>query len=528
MFSLWSALCCGGISIRTAKVWSRMQTEAAGIVSVRAFANRWPLSRVLVVFAASVISLTATASPAQNASQNDMDRSINPGDDFYRYANGGWLRTVTIRTGQPGYDNRALLTEKTSQRVRNLIQDAAASHAISGSIAQKVGDYYASFMDENGIEAKGFTPLADEMATISAITSKASLSAYLGTILNTESDGLTTNADHVFGLWINQGFEDSQHNFPHLLQGGLGMPDRDNYIEPSPKMTELRSKYQAHIAAVLKLLGIADPETRAAHVLSLEIRMAQAFAPDADAADVFKQNNPWKYADFPIKAPGMDWDAYFKAAGLAGQSGFIIWQPTAVTGISALVDSENIDQWKDYLSFHLVEHYATVLPKAVAAEDFAFYGTILSGAQQAPDREVTAIAATNGALGQAVGQLYTQHYFPPEAKTQAQSMVRDLITAYHMRISNLTWMSPQTKEKALAKLAALTIGVGYPDTWTDYSNFEVVRADAFGNMRRAEAFNRLRNLAQLKQPADPAEWRIDPQTVGAIIMFTPNSEFFSA
>jgi putative endopeptidase len=306
------------------------------------------------------------------------------------------------------------------------------------------------------------------------------------------------------------------------------MPDRDDYINPSPKMVELRAQYQAHIGAILKLAGVADSETRAARILSLEIRIAQSHAPDSDAADVFKQNNPWKRADFNVKAPGMDWCAYFTAAGVAGQSEFIVWQPSAVTGTAALVGGEDIDLWKDYLRFHLLEHYASVLPKAVAAEEFAFYGTILTGTQQAPERSKTAIADTNAALGQAVGQLYTQRYFPPEAKAKAQAMVADLITAYRARISNLTWMSPQTKEKALAKLAALKIGVGYPDTWIDYSTFDVVRGDAFGNMRRAEAFNRSYNLAKLRQPADPAEWRIDPQIVGAVIVFTPNTETFSA
>jgi predicted metalloendopeptidase len=262
--------------------------------------------------------------------------------------------------------------------------------------------------------------------------------------------------------------------------------------------------------------------------LSLEIRIAQAHAADADAADVFKQNNPWTRSEFTAKAPGMDWNAYFKSAGLADEPVLIVWQPSAVIGESALVGSESIGLWRDYLRFHLIEHYASVLPKAVANEDFAFYGTILSGAQQRPDRSETAIAATNAALGQAVGQLYTQRYFPPEAKAKAQAMVRDLITAYRERISKLTWMSPATKEKALAKLAALRIGVGYPDSWIDYSTLDIVRGDAFGNMRRAEAFNRSHSLAKLKQPVDPDEWRIDPQIVGAIIIFSPNTETFSA
>ena len=306
------------------------------------------------------------------------------------------------------------------------------------------------------------------------------------------------------------------------------MPERDDYLDSSPKMAELRNQYQAHIKAVLKLTGGADPENKAARILSLETRIAQAFAPDSDAADVVKQNNPWKRADFGAKAPGLDWDAYFQSAGLAEQRDFIVWQPSAVIGVSALVRGESIGAWKDYLRFHLLEHYASVLPKAVAAEHFAFYGTILSGVQQMPDRSKEAIAATNGALGQAVGQLYTQRYFPPEAKARAQAMVNDLITAYRGRISNLTWMSPQTKQKALAKLAALQVIVGYPDVWIDYSSLDVARGDAFGNKRRAEAFNRWRSLAKLKQPVDPIEWPINPQVPGAVIMFSPNAEFFSA
>jgi predicted metalloendopeptidase len=457
-----------------------------------------------------------------------MDRSIKPGDDFYRFANGSWLGAVAIPPGQTSYDTRAMLMEKTSRQVHDLVQEAAASHLAKGSVEQKVGDYYASFIDENGIEAKGLTPLRDELARISAIANKASLSTYLGTTLTSEVDGLTANADHIFGLWVNQGFEDAGRNVVHLWQGGLGLPDRDDYMDPSPKMAALRARYQTHIAAVLKFAGTADTESKAAHVLSLEIRIAQAFAPDADAADVFKQNNTWKRSDFGVRAPGMDWGAYFKSAGVGEQPDFTVWQPSAVTGVSALVDTESTDVWKDYLRFHLVEHYAEVLPKVVSGEHIAFYGTVLAGTQQPPHRDNLAIAATNGALGQAVGQLYTQRYFPPESKGRAQAMANDLIRAYRARISKLTWMSPQTKEKALAKLAALEIGIGYPDKWIDYSTLDIVRGDAFGNMRRAEAFLRLRNLAKLRQPVDPIEWPIHPQIPGAVIMFSPNAEFFSA
>jgi putative endopeptidase len=516
-------------------------TNPAGIAGTSALANdRFSGSSLVTasvillrttahvaILAATVLS-AAVAPPAAQDRIEEMDHSIKPGDDFYQYANGGWLRTAVIPPGQSSYDTRVLVIEKTSQRVRELMQGVASGRPAKGSVAQKVGDYYAGFMDEDRIEAKKLTPLADEMALIAAITNTASLSDYLGTTLSGEVNGLTANSDHIFGLWVNQGFQDADQNVVHLWQGGLGLPARDDYLDPSPKMVELRAQYQAHIAMVLKLVGLADAEARATRILSLESRIAKAFAPDADAADVFKQNNPWKRADFAVKAPGIDWVAYFRSAGLAEQSDFVVWQPAAVTGIAALVNNEAIDVWKDYLRFHLIEHYAGVLPKAVATEHFAFYGAILSGTQQVPDRNQLAIAATNGALGQAVGQLYTQRYFPPEAKASAQTMAADLITAYRARIANLTWMSPQTREKALAKLAAFKIGIGYPDVWIDYSTLDIVPGDAFGNMRRAEAFLRLRNLARLKQPADPMEWPIDPQTPGAVIMFSPNVEFFSA
>src|SRR4051812_40561327 len=262
------------------------------------------------------------------ATSNDIDRSVKPGDDFYRYANGGWLRTATIPAGQSSFDTRAILRERTSQRVRGLIQQAASSHAVKGGIDQKVGDYYASFLDQPGIEAKGLAPLAADLAKIGAIENKQSLSVYLGSTLNTEIDGLIGNADHVFGLFVNQGFEDSKNNYPHLLQGGLGLPDRETYLDASTKAGELRAHYQARIASMLKLAGVAEPDAAAAHVLALEIQMARVHAPDSDSADVFKQNNPWKRSDFPAKAGGMDWEAYFEAAGLAAQSDFIVWQPT--------------------------------------------------------------------------------------------------------------------------------------------------------------------------------------------------------
>lgn len=467
---------------------------------------------------------------SQVARSQDIDRSVKPGQDFYRFANGTWLKTAKPSAGQTSLDIRSMLNQRNAQRVRELIEKAASSHPSNATIEQKVGDYFASYMDQAAIESNGLAPLSTILSQISAISDKSSLSAYLGTTLGSEIDGLTANSDHIFGLWLNQGFDDASHNLPHIWQGGLGLPSRDDYLDPSPQKSELRSQYQAHIAKVLKLAGVADGERESVAVLAFEVEIARAFAPDSDAADVSKQNNPWKRADFTNKAPGLDWNAYFHSAGLSAQNDFIVWQPSAVVGISALVRSQDIDVWKNYLRLHLLDHYASVLPKNIGDEHSAFYSTILAGGTSGgkPDREADAIATTNGALGLAIGQLYVRQYFPPEAKAKAQTMVRDVLAAYRERIPKLTWMSPETKQKALAKLAALQVIVGYPDDWVDYSSLEIVRDDALGNLRRAEQFNHSRDLRRLQQPVNPIDWPINPQQPGAVIMFSPNAEFFTA
>ena len=493
-----------------------------------------------VILAATALTLVAGSAGAQDtaapAATHDVDlagidHSVKPGDDFYHYANGAWMKTAQIPADKSSFGPGAVLTDKTSAEVRDLIQNAAKGSPAHGSNAQKVGDYYASYMDEAGIEAKGLTPVKPDLDAIAAVTDTASLSAYLGTTLRADVDALNaTNfyTDHIFGVWITQGFEDPDHNVPYLLQGGLGLPDRDYYLDPSPRMSDLRAKYQAHIANVLKLAGIADADAKAAAIMALETRMAQAHTSRVDSEDVHKANNPWARADFTAKAPGLDWNAYFKAAGLADQQNFVVWQPGAVTGLSALVASEPVDTWKAYLTFHAIDHYAGVLPKAFVDERFAFYGTALGGTPKNTDRWKRAISSTNGALGEVVGQLYTETYFPPEAKAKINAIVDNLLVAYNARISNLTWMAPATKQEALAKLKTLKVGVGYPDKWIDYSHLDIVRGDAYGNIRRAELFNYQRNLAKLHGPVDRGEWAMVPQIVNAVNLPLANALNFPA
>lgn len=485
------------------------------------------------LYIAAVVTALSSAAVAASPGIDlaGIDHGVKPGDDFSDYANGTWLKKAVIPADRASYGSGVILVEKTEAQLRDLIQGAAKANAPRGSDTQKVGDYYASYMDEAGIEAKALTPLKPELDRIAAIKDLAGLSSYLGSTLRSDVDALNSTdfyTDHIFGVWINQSFRDPNRNVPYLLQGGLDMPDREYYLSKSPKMVEIRAKYQAHIVAMLKLAGIPDAEAKAARILALETKIATSHTSREDSEDVKKADNPWKRDDFAKKAPGLSWDAYFRSAGLGDQRDFVVWQPSAAIGISALVASQSVAVWKDYLTFHLLDHYAGVLPKRFVDERFAFHGATLTGTPKLRDRWKRAVGATNGAMGQLVGKLYVARYFPPAAKAKIEALVKDLLAAYHTRISHLTWMSPQTKEKALAKLATLKVGVGYPDKWQDYSKLDVVRGDAFGNLWRAELFDYQRNLAKLHKPVDRGEWAMDPQEVNAVNLPLANALNFPA
>jgi putative endopeptidase len=453
----------------------------------------------------------------------EPDAAVRPGDDFYAYANAAWLAATPLPPGRSRYDTAAMLRDEAAERVRDLVE--AAANGTSRGRARRIGDFYASWMDVAGIEAKGLQPLSGELAAIARIQDRRALATYLGASLRLD-DGTNTQTDGLFGVWIHQGFHDAAHYAPHLVQGGLGLPDRQDYLGADPAHRDL---YRAHVATMLKLAGLDQPDVRAARVLALEVAIAGTHAAPEHIADVLNTDNPWRRADFVTKAPGLDWAAWFKAAGLDGQDEVIVWQPSAVVGAAALVAVQPLDAWKDYLAFHLIEHAAAVLPKAFGEEDAALLGRLSGRDPSLPARRELALAATTAALGQDIGRLYVERYFPPQAKAAGAAMAENLRTAFRPRIAGLTWMSPAQREMALAKLAAVKVGVGYPDTWIDYSGLVVVRGDAYGNLRRAEAFAYRRELAKRRRPVDPGEWSgLLPQQVGAIINFSPNALQFSA
>ncbi|MGA9984676.1 MAG: M13 family metallopeptidase, partial [Acidobacteriaceae bacterium] len=336
------------------------------------------------------------------------------------------------------------------------------------------------------------------------------------------------STSNLFGLWVAPGFADSDHYIPYLLQGGLEMPSRDYYLNDSDRMRDVRAKYAVHVAAMIKLAGLDNSETRAEHVIALEHDLAETHISLSDIEDIAKANNLWQRSDFAAKAPGLDWDAYFTGAGLAQQQQFMVWTPTALAGESALVASTSIETWKDWLAYHLIENYAAVLPRAVAEEQFSFGGKVLTGVQQQRPRWQLGVGLVNACLGDAVGQIYAQKFFPPQAKAQAQAMVANLIAAYHKRLDALTWLAPSTRAEAQAKLNTLYVGIGYPETWKDYSAYEVQPDDAFGNSWRSSVWYFNMQIARIGKPVDRHEWSMTPQTVNAVNLPLQNALNFPA
>jgi endothelin-converting enzyme/putative endopeptidase len=456
---------------------------------------------------------------------------VNPGDDFYRYASGTWLKQTNLPGDRGSIGVFSALDDTSNKRTAGLIAEAATSNAKDGSSTRKIADLYNSYMNESTIEAKGLAPLQPQLKAFREIKDKRQLARALGETLRADVDPLNNTNFHtanLFGLWVAPGFHDSAHYGAYFLQGGIVLPDREYYLSNSSRMNDIRTKYQAHVAAILKLAGFSDSATRAAHIIELERAIAEKHTSLADDEDVIKADNTWKQSDFAAKAPGLDWTEYFRAAGLGKQANFTVWQPAAFTGESALVASVPLDTWKDWLAFHLLEQYAGVLPRAFADERFAFFGQTLSGTPQQRPRWQRGVRVVNGLLGDAVGQIYAQRYFSPEAKARAQAMVANIVEAFRKRIDGLDWMAPATKAEAKAKLNALYVGVGYPETWRDYSALQIKSDDILGNLWRGSLFEYHRDVNRLGGIVDKKEWSMTPQTVNAVNLPLQNALNFPA
>ena len=478
------------------------------------------------LFASAAIAQTAPRGAGIDATA--IDRAVKPGDDFEEHANGAWRKRTEIPADRSGV-SLSLQTSLLAER-RNAEIIAGAKGVASGD-AKRIADFHAAYLDTDAIEGRGLAPLRTDFAAIDALRTRADLSRMLGANTRVDVDPLNATdfrTENLFGLFVSQHFDRPSETVPYVLQGGLGLPDRDYYLSDAPAMVEMRRAYQAYIAKVMGLAGLSDPAGRAARVMALETKIARAHLDIVASQDAHKANNGWTRDQFARRAPGIAWDAYWTAAGLPRQRDFIVWQPATVTALSAMVASEPVAAWQDWLRFHRVNEVASVLPRAFDEASFDFYGRTLQGTPDPRPRDKRAIAAVNASLGDAVGRLYAARYFPASSKADIQAMVRGILQAFDARVAALDWMAPATKAEARRKIATMVVGVGYPERWRGYDGLEIRADDPVGNLRRAQTAETRHQLAKIGRPVDRAEWWMTPQTVNAVNLPLQNALNFPA
>ena len=435
------------------------------------------------------------------------DLSISPGDDFWRYGGGTWMKNNPIPADRVRWGAFDQLAAKAEADVRAIIDELAAKTSAKGSIEQKIGDFYRSFMDTTAIDAAGIAPLQAELDLIAAAKTHDDIATIFG------KPDLPTPAPIGWGVGLDDGNPDRY--IVTISHGGLGMPERDYYLKDDARFKELRDKYPAHIARLLTLAGQADGAAKSAAIMALETEIAKRHWPITDRRDSTKMYNPRTRAQLDEIAPDFPWAVAFEATGFTDIKDCIVGEVTAMGPLATLFKNTHVDTWKAYLTYHLIANSASMLPKSIDDERFDFYGKTLNGQVQQRDRWKRATQAVNGALGEGVGQVYVQRHFTPTAKAKMLVLVENLRKAFKVRIEGLTWMSAETKVKAMRKLATFNPKIGYPDKWRDYSDLEIKAGDPIGNARRVQAFNVKRDLEDLNKKTDRTRWYMTPQTVNA-------------
>jgi len=488
------------------------------------------LALLLATAACTQTASTPAAGTLAGVNQSYVDKAVQPGDDFNAYANGAWAKSAAIPDDRSSTGVGFEVFKVAEQRNRELIEGLGKANAAAGTDERRIADYYAAYADTAGIDARGMAPLKGQLDAIAALKDKGALSAMLGSTMRADTDPLNASNFHtenLFGLFVTQDLNRPDVTIPYLMQGGLGLPDRDYYVSAKPEMAELRTAYRAYVEKLLTLAGVSDAAARADRIVALENKIARAHFDIVASQDAHKAQS-WKKGDFATKAPGIDWAAYWNAAGLPAQQDFSVWQPEAITRLSALVASEPIQAWQDWLTFHSINQVTSALPQAIRDASFDFYGKTLNGTVAQQPRDKQAIAAVNAALGDAVGKIYADKYFPASSKTEIQGMVKNIVAAFDNRLKALPWLAPATKEEARKKLAVLIVGVGYPETWRDYSSLEIKADDPVGNLQRARLAEYRHQIGKIGKPVDRHEWWMTPQTVNAVNLPVQNALNFPA
>ena len=454
----------------------------------------------------------------------NLDRTVSPCDDFYKFANGGWMKNNPIPPSRSTWATYSKLMDENEDHLRGILEDAAKDKSAKpGSNWQKIGDFYASCMDEDAIEAAGVKPLDPIFAEIAAVKDLPGLEAEIARLQR-------VGVDAVFSFGSLQDLKDSTQVIAAAGQGGIGLPDRQYYLDDDDHSKQLRAGYVQHVTNMFKLMG--DDDTTAAKeakmVMDIETALAKASTKREDLRDPEANYHKLTLVELADLTPHVSWVDYLKQVGAPAVSSADIAQIDFLKAVDAELVSVPLDQWKIYLRWHVIHDVASALPKKFVDEDFDFFGRQLTGAKELLPRWQRCVQATDGELGEALGQYYVQRYFPPEAKARALVLVHNLIEALREDLSTLDWMSEPTRQQALKKLDAMRLKIGYPDNWRDYSAYHVVRASYVENGLHGDEFEFARQLAKIGKPVDRTEWHMTPPTVNAYYTPLQNEIVFPA
>jgi putative endopeptidase len=481
-----------------------------------------PMASAPVAEAAVVAEARPAAQPAPKAELGTygfdtagMDTSVLPGDNFYNYANGTWAKNTPIPADKSNYGMFTRLDDISRERTRLIIEEQAKDPA------SKIGIAYNAFLNTAAIESKGLAPFQPWLNQIKGISSKKDYAT------------VAAKADRIgigspIGVYVGQDDKNPDRYIASVYQSGIGLPDRDYYLSSDPKLVDIRGKYLAHLTRVLTLAGESNPAARAKAIVDFETRIARAHWTRTDSRDATKTYNLRNRTQFLAQTRGYDLDAFLDGIGLGASQEMIVAQPSAVTAIARLIGAAPLGVLKDQLLVRSLNSYAAYLPAAFDREQFAFYGTTLSGTPEQELRWKRAVSFTTGALADDVSKIYVQRHFPPETKAAADTLVKNVVAAMGRRIDGLAWMAPQTKVRARAKLANFVTKIGYPDRWQDYSTLEMRADDAIGNAMRAAEWGHADAVSKLGGPIRTWEWGMTPMTINAYANFGMREIVFPA
>ena len=476
------------------------------------------------VLAAALAQSIGPAVPPWGVELKYVDAAVKPGDDFFVYANGGWMKTDQIPPDR-SYSGVNLELDKANEaRLKGLVAALDAKLSLAGE-EQKLHDFYGAFLDQPEIEAAGLKPVRADLAMIARLKTHADVARAMGSI--------ELPLDGPFGLYIGIDDKNPSAYSINLVQSGLGLPDRDYYLSADKDIAATRDAYKKYLTQTLAFAGVKNAEARSAAVYKLESDIAAAHWPAADRRDEDKIYNPMTFSELKALAPQFAWAQFFAESRIpltahGTERKVIVAEKSAFPKLAQIFAATPVPVWRDYMTIRTMHAFAAYLPKKIDDADFAFYGTTLQGRAQQLDRATRGIHLLDGKMGEALGKLYVAKYFPPEAKAKALLLVQNLLKAYEQDIQTLSWMTPETRAKAIEKLHRYMLKIGYPDTWRDYSALEISRHDLIGDIKRSTAFEWNRELKRLDDPVDRSEWGMTPPTNNAYYEPTLNEIVFPA